>query len=331
MQNQTANPSPPLLAINNLTVSFQPGPAPIQVVRGVTVQVKQGESLGIVGESGCGKSTLLLAIMRLLPTEQTAIQGDIHFQGQALMQLSATQMRQIRGRHLSMIFQDPMTSLTPSLRIGVQLRETLEHHLGLNRQESTERAQALLASVGIADPARGMRRFPHEFSGGMRQRVMIAMALSCTPDLLLADEATTALDVTVQAQVLDIMRTAQKQRKMGMIWVTHDLGVAAGLCDRVAVMYAGQIVEEADTLSLYKNPTHPYTRGLLAAVPRLDRGRKQTLQSIPGQPPNPRDLPTGCPFAPRCPRCQPQCRTSPPARRALSSTHFVRCHLPESE
>ncbi len=288
----------PLLSVKNLTISFQTYLGVVQAVRGISFDIYPGQTLALVGESGCGKSVTAQAILRLNPTTQE--EGEIFFEGQNLLALPKSKMKQIRGKEIGMIFQDPMTSLNPTMRIGKQIVESLKRHQDLSNHDAKKRALELLQLVEISSPEKRMRQYPHEFSGGMRQRVMIAIALACNPKLLIADEPTTALDVTIQAQILELMHTIQKKMGTSIILITHDLGIVARICERVLVMYAGQIVESGPIDAIYHNPTHPYTKGLLHSIPRLDMDRHRVLTPIIGTPPNPLNPPQGCAFCPRC-------------------------------
>lgn len=292
----------PLLEIENLATRFHTDDGTVNAVNGVTYTLHEGETLGVVGESGCGKSVHVLSIMRLIPIPPGEIaSGIIDFKGRDLLKLSDTEMRHVRGREISMIFQDPMTSLNPVISIGNQITESLKLHMDMNDKQANVRAAELLDLVGIPEAHKRLTSFPHEFSGGMRQRAMIAMALSCEPQILIADEPTTALDVTIQAQIIELVKRLREQIDMSIIWITHDLGVVAGIADVVQVMYAGYIVEKADVKSLYGDPRHPYTIGLLNSRPRVDRRQaEQQLIPITGTPPNLISMPSRCPFAPRC-------------------------------
>ncbi|MBF6589484.1 MAG: ABC transporter ATP-binding protein [Ktedonobacterales bacterium] len=302
-----------LLEVKNLKVQFKTREGPIHAVEGVSFHVDEGEALGIVGESGSGKSVTSLAVMRLLPTPPAEIpDGEILFEGKDLLELPESQMRKVRGGDIAMIFQDPMTSLNPVLTIERQLIEPLQLHLGLRRSQARNRARELLEAVGIPDAARRLRGYPHQFSGGMRQRVMIAIAIAANPKLLIADEPTTALDVTVQAQILELIGRLRRDLNTSVILITHDLGVVAGITDRINVMYAGYIAESAPTDELFANPRHPYTLGLLGSIPHLDEPTIGTLQTIPGSPPDQLHPIEGCPFQPRCPFVLPKCKTYPP-------------------
>ena len=303
---------PPLLAIENLTVAFHTREGVVRAVQEVSFALGAGEILGLVGESGSGKSVTALALLGLLPQPPARIEsGAAHFAGIDLLTCPPAALRALRGRRIGMIFQDPMTALNPYLRIGEQVIEALRIHERIPLAAARARALELLAQVGINDPARRYDQYPHEISGGMRQRVMIAAALIARPEILIADEPTTALDVTVQAQIVDLLQSLRRELGLAIIFITHDLGVVAGLCDRVQVMYAGRLVETAPVEALYARPQHPYTRALLQSIPaRQARGRP--LPTVPGAPPDPLHRPPGCAFAPRCPLAQPACRVDPP-------------------
>ncbi|NLL18225.1 MAG: ABC transporter ATP-binding protein [Clostridia bacterium] len=317
-----------LLEVNNLKVSFFTHAGEVQAVRGTTFAIGTGEAVALVGESGCGKSVTAQSIMRLIPDPPGRIVGgEILFGGQDLAKLPEREMEKIRGNQIGMIFQDPMTSLNPTMTIGRQLTEGIVKHQGLPRREAEKRAVEMLALVGIPQPDRRVKQYPHEFSGGMRQRVMIAIALACEPRLLIADEPTTALDVTIQAQIIELMKELKDQTNTSIILITHDLGVVAGLCSRVLVMYAGQIVESGTLDEVFYRPGHPYTYSLLRAVPRLDAKVKERLVSIPGQPPDLLNPPKGCSFAPRCEFAMRICQERPPEERAVNDGHFVKCWL----
>jgi oligopeptide/dipeptide ABC transporter ATP-binding protein len=290
-----------LLDVRDLQTQFVTGGGVVRAVDGVSWDVEEGETVALVGESGCGKSVTALSIMRLVAMPAGRIAGgQIMFKGRDLLTLSEEEMRRVRGREIGMIFQEPMTSLNPVLTIGRQLTEGLEIHLGMSRTAAERRAVELLSLVGIPDPARRLQQYPHQFSGGMRQRMMIAMALACDPPLVLADEPTTALDVTIQAQILELMKDLSRRLGVAMLIITHNLGVVARYADRVNVMYAGRIIERSTARELYAHPRHPYTLGLLRSVPRLDEPRRARLAPIDGQPPDLTRLPPGCAFAPRC-------------------------------
>ncbi|MEK5031290.1 ABC transporter ATP-binding protein [Paenibacillus sp. FSL R7-0302] len=316
-----------LLEVSGLCTEFQTAAGTIRAVDGISLSVRKGETLGIVGESGCGKSITSLSIMQLLPKRISRIaSGQIRFEGKDMLEMSMNEVRNIRGNRIAMIFQEPMTSLNPVFKIGRQISESARYHLKLSKKEAAERAVEMLRKVGIPRPEKIAQQYAHQLSGGMRQRVMIAMAMVCNPQLLIADEPTTALDVTIQAQILDLMRDLQKNEGMSILMITHDLGVVAEMCDRVVIMYAGQIVEETDVATLYSQPLHPYTQGLLASLPQL-AGDEDRLSSIPGQVPNPANLPPGCRFAPRCPVAVDRCREQLPELLEVQPGHTCRCIL----
>ena len=316
-----------ILDVRNLVTSFQTENGRVKAVDDVSFSVAKGKTLGIVGESGCGKSVTSLSIMRLLPKPAGQIdQGMILFNGQNLPDLTPQDMYRIRGNKISMIFQEPMTALNPVYRIGKQLSEVYKLHFpAMNPTAITKEAIDILAKVGIPDPDKRMNEYPHQLSGGMRQRVMIAIALACNPDILIADEPTTALDVTIQAQILDLMRSLQQTSGMTIIFITHDLGVTAEMCDDVLVMYAGKVVEKAPVVEIFKNPKHPYTLGLLRSIPRLDNPRKVTLSTIEGFVPSLAEMPRGCRFRNRCAYAQPMCKTKVPTSESIDETHSVNC------
>ena len=316
---------PPLLQVADLRVEFRTERGLLRAVDGVSFRLEAGRTLGIVGESGCGKTVLSRSLLRLNPVES----GRILFDGRDLVTMDESELRAVRGRDLSIVFQDPMTSLNPVLTIGAQIAETLTHHLDLSRRAARARARDLLAAVGIPSPDRRLGEYPHQLSGGMRQRVTIAMALACEPRLLIADEPTTALDVTVQAQILDLLKQQQRERGMAMILVSHDLGVVAGRTDEIAVMYAGRIVERAPTRELFARTRMPYTEALLRAIPRLEQASHTRLLAIGGRPPDLVSPPPGCRFAPRCARAQERCRHEEPALQADSMPdHDYACWYP---
>jgi oligopeptide/dipeptide ABC transporter ATP-binding protein len=315
-----------LLDVRNLQTQFSTSGGVVRAVDGVSWDVRAGETVALVGESGCGKSVSALSVMRLVSAPAGRIVGgEIHFKGRDLLKLSEEEMRKTRGREIGMIFQEPMTSLNPVLTIGRQLTEPMEIHLGMTPAQARARAGEILGLVGIADAERRLRQYPHQFSGGMRQRIMIAMALSCNPALILADEPTTALDVTIQAQILELLRSLSRKLGAAMLIITHNLGVVARYADRVNVMYAGRIVERGTARELYANPRHPYTLGLLRSVPRLDEPRRAKLDPIPGQPPDLTRLPPGCAFAPRCSFVVERCRRDRPELELVAPDHTAAC------
>jgi oligopeptide transport system ATP-binding protein len=321
----------PILAVEDLEVRFWTSRGTVHAVNGVSFDIAPGETLGIVGESGCGKSVTSLALLGILPRAGRVTAGSARFGGAELTTMSDSQMRDIRGRQIAMIFQDPMTSLNPVLTIGRQLREPLETHLGMNKKEAEERATELLDQVGIPSARARLKDYPHQFSGGMRQRAMIAMALACEPKVLIADEPTTALDVTIQAQILDLLRSLVAERDTALIMITHDLGVVAGICERVQVMYAGTFVEGGTADQIFARPRHPYTLGLLESVPRLDARRRAALNPIAGQPPNMLEAPSSCPFAPRCRFRLERCSVELPLLEELEPGHAAACFNPVDE
>ena len=316
----------PVLSVRDLCTRFRvPGVGMVHAVNGVGFDVHAGELLGVVGESGSGKSVTMLSLLKLLPMPPAEIvSGRALLQGEDLLALDPARLRRVRGGKVGFIFQDPMAALNPVLSVGYQLAEPLRTHLGLGARAARRRAAALLDGVGIPAAESRLRDFPHQFSGGMRQRVMIAMALACDPALLIADEPTTALDATIQAQILDLLQRLRRERGMAIVWVTHDLGVVAGLADRVMVMYGGQVVEQAPVAALYSRPQHPYTRSLLRALPKVEGGGGR-LASIPGQPPTLTQAPDACPFAPRCGHAFARCREENPALTPVMEGHAVAC------
>jgi oligopeptide/dipeptide ABC transporter ATP-binding protein len=315
-----------LLDIEDLRVEFQTQVGKIKAVDGISYSVMAGETVAIVGESGCGKSVSALAVLRLVPSPPGRITGGrILFEGRDLRKVSEEEIREIRGAKISMVFQEPMTSLNPLLNIGVQLTESMRTHLGLTRKQATARAVELLGLVGISEAESRLRQYPHHFSGGMRQRVMIAVALSCNPKLIIADEPTTALDVTIQAQILELMKDLTHRLGVALIIITHNLGVVARYADRVNVMYAGRIVESGTTDRLYANPRHPYTIGLLNSVPRMDRDRADKLIPIEGQPPDLADLDEGCAYRPRCRWATEECALSAPPLVTFANGQQAAC------
>jgi oligopeptide/dipeptide ABC transporter ATP-binding protein len=317
-----------LLEVEDLRTSFRTPAGVVRAVDGVSLTLDRGRTLGIVGESGSGKSVLSRSIMGLLPKRNVVREGRITYDGQQLDTLADAKRRDLWGTEMAMVFQDPMTALNPVLKIGNQITEGLRYHLDLDRKTAKLNAVALLRSVGIPEPERRLKQYPHELSGGMRQRIMIAVALACGPRLLFADEPTTALDVTVQAQILNLLASQQRERDMAMILVTHDLGVVAGRADDIAVMYAGQIVEQAPAARLFANVRMPYTQALLRSIPKLDEPRTAKLQAIPGRPPSLVSPPAGCRFAPRCPYAQAQCHAEAPPLVESEPGHTYRCWFP---
>lgn len=318
----------PLLEVRGLTVSFDTYAGQVRAVDNVNFYILPGEAVGVVGESGCGKSVTAHAILGLIPSPPGRIvQGQIFFRGQDLRQKREQEMQALRGNEISMIFQDPMTALNPVLTVGLQIAETLQLHQGLGKQEAYARAAEMLALVGIPSPAQRVKEYPHQFSGGMRQRALIAMALACQPQLLIADEPTTALDVTIQAQIIDLMKELQQKLNTAIMLISHDLGVIAGLCSRVLVMYAGKLVEAGRAADIFYHARHPYTWGLLKSVPRLDMQQKQQLSVIEGQPPDLLCPPAGCPFHPRCSQAMRICTQQPPAMTPVKEGHSAACWL----
>jgi oligopeptide transport system ATP-binding protein len=315
----------PLLSVRDLTIAFDTRRGSFDAVSGVSFDVRSGQTLGVVGESGSGKSVTAMALMQLLPDAARAVAGQIHFAGRDLGTLNERQMQSIRGRDIAMVFQDPMASLNPILTIGRQVVEPLTLHLGLGRAEARVRAEELLSLVRIPSPGQIMRAYPHELSGGMRQRVMIAIALSCGPKLLIADEPTTALDVTTQAQILELLRDLQQRLHMSVLLITHDLGVIAEFADDVLVMYAGRIVERSPVAALFDRPGHPYTEGLLRSMPPLEDEDPDVLPAIEGNVASPFDLPTGCAFHPRCPYAWDDCKRLLPPFAPLGNAHDAAC------
>lgn len=316
-----------LLEVTNLRTEFKTAAGTIRAVDGVDLSVGKGETLGIVGESGCGKSITSLSIMQLLPKGLGKVAaGEVRFNGENMLAFSERKMRSIRGNEMAMIFQEPMTSLNPVFKIGKQIAESARYHHGVSKHKAKDMAVEMLTKVGIPRPEKVAASYPHELSGGMRQRVMIAMAMVCNPKLLIADEPTTALDVTIQAQILDLMRELQKSEGTSILMITHDLGVVAEMCDRVVIMYAGQVVEETDVKTLFKDPKHPYTQSLLASLPQLNSDQER-LASIPGQVPNPLDMPKGCRFAPRCQFAKEICHAEAPELTEVEPGHKSRCLL----
>lgn len=315
-----------ILEVEDLWVEFDTPEGVVRAVNGVSYSVREGEVVAVVGESGSGKSVSMMAILGLIPKPPGKIvKGKATFLGRDLLQLSEEELEQVRGREMGMIFQDPMSSLNPVLTMGRQLTEALVKHYGMSGEQANKRALELMALVGISDAERRLGQYAHEFSGGMRQRVMIAMMLACNPTLLIADEPTTALDVTIQAQIVDLAMRMREKLGMAMVWITHDLGVVAGMANWVLVMYAGTIVESASVFELYETPKHPYTLALLASLPRMDRRRAGKLRSIPGSPPNLLVAPKGCPFAARCEYVIEKCRHERPPLMPITPTHQAAC------
>jgi oligopeptide/dipeptide ABC transporter ATP-binding protein len=322
---------PALLEVQGLSTHYVTarGTRVTRAVDDVSFTLRDGETLGIVGESGSGKSTLALSLLRLLPRAARTVSGSVRFEGEDLLAKSETEMRHIRGKRIAMILQDPMASLNPLFTVGDQIAEPVRVHDGVNRRGAWDRARALLAAVRISAPNMRVRNYPHELSGGMRQRIVGAIAISCGPRLLIADEPTTSLDVTIQAQYLTLLKELQQQHRLAMIFVTHNLGIVARMCDRVGVMYAGRIVEIGPVRRLFTAPAHPYTRALLTSVPRLGK-KTARLLAIDGQPPDLARLPSGCAFAPRCPEAMDRCRTEAPPETAIADGHTARCWLYEA-
>lgn len=315
-----------LLEVKNLKTQFFTQDGVVHAVNGISYTVDKGETVAIVGESGSGKSVGVMSLIRLIPQPPGKIvDGEVWFDGQDLLKLKEDELREIRGNRIAMIFQDPMTSLNPVLTIGRQITEALELHLNMNGEQSRKRAVQLLEMVGIPGAESRLDDYPHQFSGGMRQRVMIAMGLSCDPQLLIADEPTTALDVTIQAQIVDLVNRLKDELGMAIIWITHDLGVVAGMAQRVIVMYSGFIIEEANVNDIYANPRHPYTLGLLRSIPRLDLGRQKRLIPIEGLPPDLLELPSQCPFAPRCSFAVEKCWQENPPLEVVGPDHKSAC------
>jgi oligopeptide transport system ATP-binding protein len=316
----------PLLQVKDLQTQFFTQDGVVKAVNGISYELNEGETLGIVGESGSGKSVGVMSLMRLIPSPPGKIVGgEVLFEERDLLKVSDDEIRSIRGNKIAMIFQDPMTSLNPVIPIGRQIGEALQLHLGMDKQQSRQRTIELLEMVGIPSAADRINNYPHQFSGGMRQRVMIAMGLSCNPQLLIADEPTTALDVTIQAQIVDLVNRLKEEIGMAIIWITHDLGVVAGLADRVIVMYGGIIVEEGSVMDLYNDPRHPYTLGLLGSIPRLDEDRPVKLVSVDGLPPDLIDYPPGCPFYARCNYRVDACNKALPSLETISPGHKAAC------
>lgn len=316
-----------LLDIKNLTIHYKTDEGTVHAVDGLDLSLGYGETLGFVGETGAGKTTTALGIMQLIPNPPgKIISGEIYLEGENLLEKSEKEMQDIRGSKIAMIFQDPMTSLNPVITVREQIAEMIQLHESVTKEESLKKAEQMLETVGIRKER--AKDYPHQFSGGMKQRVVIAIALACNPSLLIADEPTTALDVTIQAQVLDLMKSLKEQYKTSMIMITHDLGIVAEICDKVAIMYAGNAVEYADKRSLYLNPLHPYTNGLFDSIPDLDRDQEE-LPVIKGLTPDPTNLPSGCAFHPRCPKAMEKCSLSKPPKIEVEKGHFVNCFIYE--
>lgn len=321
-----------VLKIDNLKTSFMTSSGEVQAVRGVSFGVEKGEILGIVGESGSGKSVTCMSILKLLADTARIKEGSIYFEGEDLTKISKKKLRKIRGEKISMIFQDPMSSLNPLITVGKQVAEMMaEHHPEKNPKQLKEEVLELFRKVRIPEPEKRYKCYPHEFSGGMRQRVMIAMALANKPELLIADEPTTALDVTIQDQILKQLRELKQEYGTSIIFITHDLGVVAELCDRVVVMYGGLIMEEASIFDIFEKPAHPYTMGLLASIPDLQQDKSVRLKPIPGSPPDMTKPPQGCPFVPRCPYARKVCKMEQPELLQVGERHFSRCHLQSAD
>ena len=320
-----------LIQVRNLQTSFFTPEGEVRAIDGVSFEIEEGQTLGLVGESGCGKSVTSLSIMRLIQSPPGKIVGgEILYRGRDLLALNNEEMRKIRGNEISMIFQEPMTSLNPVFTVGNQIGEAIRLHQGLGKRQSREKTVEMLRLVKIADPESRVDAYPHQLSGGMRQRVMIAMALSCNPNLLIADEPTTALDVTIQAQILELMKELQQKIGMALLLITHDLGVVAEQADEVAIMYAGKIVERASTSAIFARPFHPYTVGLLNSLPGTGDKKKKRLDAIPGMVPSPLHLPSGCRFRDRCPKAAGLCAEAEPLLVEKERSHFVACHFPET-
>jgi len=328
MEHVNERTDAPFLQVKDLVVEYTSDGEVIHAINGVSFELQKGRTLGLAGETGAGKTTIAKSILRILPEFSAKIKGgEILLEGEDLLKLPEKEMQKIRGNKIAMIFQDPMTALNPVLTVGRQIAEAVELHYNVGKKEANERAVEMLEMVGI--PGERFAEYPHQFSGGMKQRVVIAMALACRPELILADEPTTALDVTIQMQVLDMMRRLREELNTSMILITHDFGVVAEVCDDVAVVYAGEIVESGSVEQIFTNPTHPYTKGLFGSIPRIDMDIER-LHTIGGLPPSPVDLPKGCHFSPRCPKATDECRCDPIAMVELSPGHFCRCcHIEE--
>jgi peptide/nickel transport system ATP-binding protein len=319
----------PFLSVRNLSAEYHADGQTIHAVNGVSFDLRRGKTIGLVGETGAGKTTIAKSILRILPDVSARVSsGEALLEGNDLLKLPEEEMRKIRGKRISMVFQDPMTALNPTMRVGKQIMEVIELHYKVNRREAEERAKKILSMVGIH--AGRFSEYPHQFSGGMKQRVVIAMALACEPELLVADEPTTALDVTIQAQVLDMINDLKRQKNTSMIMITHDLGIVAEVCDEVAVVYAGEIVEMGGREAIFDHPSHPYTIGLFGALPELDKAADR-LSPVPGMPPDPANLPVGCNFSPRCPGATEQCRQTKYPLTKTGPDHFCRCRHTEKQ
>ena len=326
MTDQTALPQ---LEVNNLKTYFDTEDGVVRAVDGISYRLMKGETLGLVGESGCGKSVSALSVMRLVSPPGRIAEGEILLDGLNLLELSEAKMRQVRGNRISMIFQEPMTSLNPVFTIGNQIMEAIRTHREVPQKEARERTVEMLKGVKISAPERRVDEYPHQMSGGMRQRVMIAMALACDPEVLIADEPTTALDVTIQAQIMDLLAELQSRFEMSVVLITHNLGLVAEVSDHISVMYASKIAEQATTRELFAAPLHPYTHLLLTSIPRLGMSKEHKLNVIPGQVPNPLHFPSGCKFHPRCPAAEARCRKEEPLLREVRPGHWAACHLIE--
>ena len=320
-----------ILSVKNLHTSFRTDNGEVMAVNGVSFNLEKGKILGIVGESGSGKSVTAYSIMQILEKNGRITEGEVLYKGQDITKYTEKQMRDFRGKCCSIIFQDPMTSLNPVFTVGNQLREAIELHTNRKGKEAEARAVEMLTLVGVNEPEKRVKQYPYELSGGMRQRVMIAMALACEPDILIADEPTTALDVTIQDQILKQLRELKKEYGTSIIFITHDLGVVAELCDRVVVLYGGLVMEEASVFDIFENPRHPYTLGLLASIPSLDQDKSRRLKPIPGSPPDMTKPPAGCPFAPRCPYARVVCGRELPEMTEISEDHRSRCWLLDAD
>ncbi len=330
MPDGTATRSDVILEVSGLNTVFDTSAGEVHAVNDVSFDLRPGERLGVVGESGSGKSVTMMSLLGLLPMPPARIRsGTVMFEGADLLKASEKRLRKVRGGRIGFVFQDPMTSLNPVFTVGYQLREPLMKHMGLSKAAAKDRSRELLELVGIPDAKRRLADYPHQFSGGMRQRVMIAIALACDPKLLIADEPTTALDVTIQAQILDLMADLRERLGMAVIWITHDLGVVAGIADRVLVMYGGQIVEQAPKRELFTNPQHPYTKALLTTIPHIRGARAERLTVIEGQPPILSAAPAACPFRDRCPEAMPRCARENPRRYDVGHKHDAACFLVE--